>query len=383
MAFLLDPREAHGQGDIFLRLFIARFVPEWTDAFRFDRAKPASTAERIDATLSDGTHWLCVENKIFDAPEQKGQVDRYLRELKSKAGFDSYRLIYLSPKGTPPSNFSFTDAEKSKHAGKLINGAWLHSVASEADKTAIANILDWLADCHKECQAENVRWFLKQFSVYVRSVITAERELDMTDAGIVELAIFSEDNLQGALLIAKNGDDIRNRVIRNLLRTIETSLSQLVQQKGLDWELVVDWKIGRWSEQPADKWLPIQLRRHHWPAMVGASVQAERPYEIILGILAPTEAQWKRDKQSVQYWGDQQDFIGDEVRLALSSAVGMQTLSNDWWVKYDWLDDAEGRNISNWKDIDTVMRLYKEKDAICDSIIAGMRALADKADKVL
>src|SRR4051794_17070235 len=99
LTFLLDPKEAHGQGDVFLRLFIVRFVPEWVGAFRYDEAKPASTGQMIDAALSDGTHWLGIENKIFDALEQPCQVDRYLCALKSKAHSDNYRLIYLSPEG--------------------------------------------------------------------------------------------------------------------------------------------------------------------------------------------------------------------------------------------------------------------------------------------
>jgi PD-(D/E)XK nuclease superfamily len=385
LAFLFDPKEAHGQGDVFLRLFIERFVPEWTGAFRYDQAKPASTAQKIDATLSDGTHWLGIENKIFDAHEQKDQVDRYLRALKSKARSDNYRLVYLSPKGTPPTNLSFTDAGQTEHADKFVNGAWVHSVASENEKIVISNILDWIADCHKECQAENIRWFLKQFSVYVRSVITAERELDMTDAVIVNLALNNEHNLQGALLIAENGDGIRNRVIGNLLCDIEASLLQLVQQRGSDWELVVEWKMGRWSKKPADKWLPILLRRKRWPAMVGASVQAELngPDGVIVGIIAPTEAGWKGDSGAVPYYGNQHDFIGDEARLAVAKAVELEKPAGRFWISYKRLNDTEGRDISSWRDTDTVMRLYKEKGAVCEGIVTKIRQLADATDKHL
>jgi hypothetical protein len=385
LAFLFDPHEAHGQRDVFLRLFIARFVPEWTGAFRYDLAKPVSTAQKIDTTISDGTHWLGIENKIFDALEQKDQVDRYLRALKNKARFDNYRLVYLSLKGTRPTDFSFTLAGQTEHDDKFVRGAWVPSLANENGNTASANILDWLADCRKECQAENIRWFLKQFSVYVRSVIIAERESDMTDAGIVNLALFNRDNLQGALLIAKNGDEIRNRVIRELLTDIETRLLQLVHQRGADWELVVDWKGGRWSETPGARWLPILLRRKHWPAMVGANFQAERngPDGIIFGMLAPTEAQWKRDSQSVSYYGDQQNFIGDEARLALSKVLKVENPSASFWLMYEELTDAEGQNISHWKDTDTVTRLYVEKGAVCDGIVAKIRVLADAADKVL
>ena len=35
LAFLLDPTEAHGQKDVFLRLFIQRFIPDWKDTFKY------------------------------------------------------------------------------------------------------------------------------------------------------------------------------------------------------------------------------------------------------------------------------------------------------------------------------------------------------------
>jgi hypothetical protein len=392
LAFLLDPKESHGQDDVFLRLFIERFVPEWTGAFRYDQAKPAWTAEKIDATLSDGTHWLGIENKIFDAQEQERQVDRYLQALKNKAHSDNYRLVYLSPKGTWPSDVSFTEAGQAKYADKFVSGAWVYCAAIENGNFAIritaaprANIFDWVVDCQKECQADNIRWFLKQFNVYVSSVTTAKGGSDMTDAGIVDLALSNIDNLQGALSIVKNGDEIRYRVIGNLLRDVETSLSQLVQQSGSDWELVVKWEMGIWSEKPGAKWLPILLRRKHWPAMVGANVQAERygPDGIIVGILGPTEAAWKGDRQAVSYYGDQHDFIGDEAKLAVAEAVGLEKPAAPFWISRENLNDAEGRDISNWADVDTVMRLHKEKDALCKDIVTKIGALADTADRIL
>ena len=118
--------------------------------------------------------------------------------------------------------------------------------------------------------------------------------------------------------------------------------------------------------------------------MVGANFQAERngPDGIIFGILAPTEVQWKRDRQSVSYYGDQQNFIGDEARLALSTGLKVDQSAN-FWVMYEGLTDAEGQNISHWRDTDTVTRLYEERGAICEGIVTKIRVLADAADKVL
>jgi PD-(D/E)XK nuclease superfamily len=179
LAFLFNPKETHGQGDLFLRLFVERFVPEWKDVFRYDEAKPASTGQKIDATLSDGTHWLGIENKVFNAHEQSGQVDRYLCALKARAHSENYRLIYLSPEGALPSTFSFTDAGKIKYKGKLVGGAWVQNAASENGQPVRsittpmrADILDWLGDCRKECRPENIRWFLQQFMMYVYSLLS-------------------------------------------------------------------------------------------------------------------------------------------------------------------------------------------------------------------
>ena len=86
LAFLLDPTEAHGQKDVFLRLFIQRFVPDWKHVFKHRTAQkksPSEANEAIDVTISDGSYWLGIENKIFDAPEQPQQAARYLNALRA------------------------------------------------------------------------------------------------------------------------------------------------------------------------------------------------------------------------------------------------------------------------------------------------------------
>ena len=102
LAFLLDPKDAHGQNDVFLRLFVQRFVPEWQRAFNYSVAHRALTGERIDVVISDGPHWLGIENKIFNAPEITRQAGKYLDALCGAPSQEDYRLVYLSPKGAPP-----------------------------------------------------------------------------------------------------------------------------------------------------------------------------------------------------------------------------------------------------------------------------------------
>jgi hypothetical protein len=40
-------------------------VPEWRDSYRYDQSRPAWTDQKIDVALSDGSHWLGIENKIY------------------------------------------------------------------------------------------------------------------------------------------------------------------------------------------------------------------------------------------------------------------------------------------------------------------------------
>jgi hypothetical protein len=127
LEFLLNPKEAHGQSDVFLRPFIQRFVPEWQRTFNHFKAHRASTDERIDVVISDGPHWLGIENKIFEAPEQPKQSDRYLDALQEKSPQGCYRLVYLSQRGEGPSPRSFTDDGRNRHNDKLICGAWVQA----------------------------------------------------------------------------------------------------------------------------------------------------------------------------------------------------------------------------------------------------------------
>ena len=124
LAFLLDPNEAHGQNDIFLRLFMRRFVPLWERAFNYPKAHRAWTGQLIDVVISDGPHWLGIENKIFNAPEQVRQAGKYLDALQDASHLEGYRLVYLSPKGAGPTSKSLPADDKLKHGANLICGAW-------------------------------------------------------------------------------------------------------------------------------------------------------------------------------------------------------------------------------------------------------------------
>lgn len=402
LALLLDPRATHGQGDVFLRLFIRRFVPEWDDIFSYNEAKSAATDERIDVTISDGERWLGIENKIFYAPEQKTQTDRYLDELKRRSGQTQkgdYCFVYLSPRGEPPSSYSFTPEGKKKHDKKLILGAWAQTdaeVEDQNDKDAqdtkaegieesaapIANMMGWLSECENECRADNVRWFLRQFRTLVYRRLIGESEYHMAGDAIIELALRSMNNLDAALRIGEQCQNIRKNVAASVLSSVCAGLEQWVQHESEDWELKSRWPGGDWIASPALKYLPLLLRRKRWPDMVGIAIQADRvgPNEVFIGIMSPTQDTWDGDRNSVSYYGNHRQFIDESTRQALAKAVKLETPQWSWWVFSEKLTDADGQDISNWEEVETVKRLYDKRTEIARHIVERMIRLARIVD---
>jgi PD-(D/E)XK nuclease superfamily len=321
LAFLLDPNEAHGQNDVFLRLFIQRFVPDWQRTFNYPEAHRASTAELIDVVISDGPHWLGIENKIFNAPEQNRQAERYLNSLHGVApSQEHYRLVYLSPRGTAPSDNSLTPERSRVHGANLVCGAWTQAIGDDDQAaTPSASILDWLADCRNQCRAENVAWLIRQFAAYVDA---GQKESDMVDAAIVGLALKDQQNLEAALRIGKNFDEIRRNVANTFLRCVQDGVEGWARQQGEDWELVMTWPGGNWTERSDKKWLPLLLRKKAWPALVGVAIQADRngPWEVFIGILGPTQDTWNEPKsvsQNRQFYGEQKVPFAVDVEIGL------------------------------------------------------------------
>ena len=170
LAFLLNPREKHGQKSAFLKLFLKQFGLEDTLALvsegtpvRVCREDFTADRRRIDITIRFGDHEplkcvIGIENKIR-AVDQNRQLTDYVKELQ-KVTKDSgdWALFYLTPDGTDPSETSIERSFKDKleQEGKLF-------IISYKD-----HIIEFIGQCEIVCKAESVRAFLKDFNQYLR-----------------------------------------------------------------------------------------------------------------------------------------------------------------------------------------------------------------------
>lgn len=159
---LLDPFGKHGQGRLFLDLFLDAIGvnPELVHPFfqikREDRTLYCASPERrIDITLDFGDFGIGIENKPFHY-EAANQLMDYYRHLCGKYG-QRFVLVYLSGDGSEPISIDKAELDLLRKENRFMNLAYR------------TGLYHWLEHCIRECKAEKVRLFLLDFAEYVNA----------------------------------------------------------------------------------------------------------------------------------------------------------------------------------------------------------------------
>ncbi len=170
IALLLEPKGTHGQGDVFLQKFVEilkRELPEGSVS-RFtansDKFKDAqiiteyttSKGRRIDLLIKLPTGFrIGIENKIYAGDQEKQLLD-YSEYLKDTSG-NNYVLIYLTCGERTPSMESIPEElrKKLEKTGNFISLSYKKF------------LIPWLQECLKGCEADKVRWFIRDFITWV------------------------------------------------------------------------------------------------------------------------------------------------------------------------------------------------------------------------
>ena len=185
-AYLLDPSETHGQGELFLRRFLVdvRTMPneggDWLPSsvcscVRVRREVETSRIKhwerKIDIviTFDDDRAAIAIENKPWmGSTDEAGQLSDYAKHLK-RMYEGRFKLIYLTPKRRDPSPNSISCKERK---GLVDKG-----------KFANASIQDWVSDngwlkrAEDEVQAERVRWFVSDFRKALKDSLPEPEEV--------------------------------------------------------------------------------------------------------------------------------------------------------------------------------------------------------------
>lgn len=118
LAFLLDPKETHGQGDLFLNSFL-KYIGKYNflafNNIKISVEKSTSKNRRhdifIEGFLDNKLCWVVsIENKLRFASDQKNQLKDYRDDLERYPNIE-YCLIYLPVFKNPPSETSILERE--------------------------------------------------------------------------------------------------------------------------------------------------------------------------------------------------------------------------------------------------------------------------------
>lgn len=260
-ADLLREDGSHGQGDVFIRAFLRALGVQ-------DRGSPPRihteartqfierSQRRIDLKLVWSDFVLGIENKPW-ALDQDDQIDDYVADLQKETG-GRFLLAYLSADGSDPAPTSIS-CERLKELKKLGEKGGIR-VLSYPDV-----MCQWLDECIRECQAERVRWFLRDFRDYILRNVGG-RKMSVSDDIIVAYALLNKANLELASAVGTRFDEVKRSVICKFSEALENELIRRESRiKIFQNELKSD---------PLGKWKGLYFGKSEWQGAFSIGIQA-------------------------------------------------------------------------------------------------------------
>jgi len=251
---LLDPGGTHGQGPIFLELFIRQVLThpeivnrEGLERFNFEfarvdlekslGARTETDGGRLDILLTDRSgNQIAIENKI-NAVEQDNWVTRYRSGLQKGAP-----LIYLTLKGESSKMDDFSKE----------NPLILLSYHSD--------IIAWLEACRKEVSTVPVvRESITQYLFLVRK-LTHQNTARRMNQELIAPVLDSADTLEAFFALRDADTAIRGAIIQRLAERLESQLT-------VDFPMVAK-PIGNSAKQDALAFSTPELAAHQVRAVI-------------------------------------------------------------------------------------------------------------------
>ena len=235
VADLLDPKGRHGQGPMFLELLLWKLKrPFATTRGHLDHAsvdveKTIEGDRRLDIYVSIGDYCLAIENKPY-AGDQPRQVDDYLRWLNQR--FKSSLLIYLSPRGEPPSRESVALADRqgkldARHFFNIMpydraqGDAWDDDFG---DYRLDFTLSDWLADCQKSCKVDRLRWFLRDAEFFCRRTVGGHTVASAESNTLKDFVLADKEKWATALVVSSTLPQIVEEVCNHFMKMVSDAL---------------------------------------------------------------------------------------------------------------------------------------------------------------
>lgn len=219
LAELLNPNGSHGQGNIFLELFLAEFKIDnfEPEGAKVDIEKHVGTKTEIDGGRIDiiieekNKNLIIIENKIY-APDQENQLLRYYHYGKEKI----VRLFYLTLFGNEPSDKSLGLTEDTENNSKKKENEIIDYTLLSYD----TQIISWLKKCRKEAVQQPL--LREGISHYINLIkfLTGQSINEAMNKEIVETITSNLENFKSSLKIINNINDAKAHIQWKLWKSL-------------------------------------------------------------------------------------------------------------------------------------------------------------------
>ena len=378
---LLDPDGPHGQGPVFLRLLLdkvgfARGVDLRNSRVRIEL--PIENQRRLDIAVDiGGRHCLAIENKPF-AGDQKNQIKDYLAWLRKNYG-DRFLLIYLTPRGEAPSDYSVKPTDLQDEAGNAITTFRImpyHRAVDGAGDDGFGpfrtdfGLTDWLRDCRQHCDVERLRWFLREAETWCERRFGGSAMTTGEHKAIRDFVLADDRNWGTARAVHSALPEINAEVRRLFLESIANHLEGLKYHSQSNYS---DKPLQSWVQADCQQWRQYQdASNAEWPRM-GFCLHARQASgnDWYIGILSPVP-------KSKMATNDLKRRKRIEERLNRESTISD---SDDWWL---WREPVDER-YRNWDALipDLHRELQQDGGKITDYFVNKFVEIAEFAKPIL
>lgn len=205
IAALLSPKEKHGEGNLFLDLFLDMIGVDKkyytnSEVYKEYGTNDGTLGGRIDIFIEgEKHHCVVIENKLNDAGDTYRQLPKYYQYLKNKNyTIDAFVYLPLDPYKSP-NKADWSDAESDIIDGKLV----IIPAHREGKKNLIDN---WLIQAESRAKNEEVRVVIKQYRTLLYNLTIDIMNTTTMDKFYDEL--LKDDNLETIISIRKMLNDL-------------------------------------------------------------------------------------------------------------------------------------------------------------------------------
>ena len=247
---LLDPNSSHYQKELFLELFIKVCGLE-DFGLDLQNAKVYKEYENIDIYITDGAKHIILENKI-NAGDQEAQIKRYIKTVqKENSGEAEICVLFLSPQGREPSDYSLSGL---KIEGDKILERNGDEVAKFKAISYDKEIMAWLGLCLDEAgNLANLAAVISQYKNVIEKIYGEYKGVQMDEKKISEIILENYDLV----------DEIRNKYF-DMANKEKLGTFMKNVKKELEKKLSQEWCVEIKKADASRCFAPIFFYKHSW-----------------------------------------------------------------------------------------------------------------------